>query len=165
VGSGPHFAALLLEKSAGIKMIHVPYKGSGANMQDLMGGHIEASFNAIQAIAPLASSGKIRMLALTGATRDSFAPDLPTLAELGMPGATVAIWYGLVGPANMPANVVERLRTDTVAVLNSPEAKQKFGAAGFQPNPLSGDAFEQFVMDDYKTMKSVAEAENLVVDD
>lgn len=165
VGSGPHFATLLLEKSAGIKMIHVPYKGSGANMNDLVGGHIEVSLNAIQAIAPLASSGKIRMLALTGPTRDPFAPDLPTVGELGMPDATVAIMYGLVGPAGMPPAVVERLRRDVVAVLNSPEAKQKFSAAGFQTSPLAGDEFEKFVMSEYRTMKIIAEAEKIVVED
>jgi len=165
VGSGPHFAALLLEKAAGLKMVHVPYKGSGPNIQDLMGGHIDLSLNAVQAIVPVVSSGKIRMLALTSPTRDPFAPDVPTMTEIGLPDATLAIMYGLVGPAGMPAAVTEKLRRDTVAVLNSPEAKAKFQAAGFQPSPLAGDEFEKFVMAEYRTMKAIAEAEKIVVDE
>ncbi len=138
VGSGPHLATLLLEKAGGIKLDHIPYRGSAASMNDLLGGHIEVSLNAVQAVAPLAAGGKIKMLAVTGPTRDAFAPELPTLAELGMPGATVAIWYGILGPANMPPAIVDRLRKDMMAVLTSPEAKQKFMAAGFQPDPAGG---------------------------
>ncbi len=105
------------------------------------------------------------MLAVTGPKRDAFAPDLPTLAELGMPGATVAIWYGILGPPNMPPAVVEKLRNDMMAVLNSPEAKEKFMAAGFQPDPLAGDAFEKFVMDEYRTWKNLGEAEKITLED
>lgn len=165
VGSGPHLATLLLEKAADIKLDHIPYRGSAASMNDLLGGHIEVSLNAVQAVAPLASGGKIKMLAVTGPKRDAFAPDLPTLAELGMPGATVAIWYGILGPPNMPPAVVEKLRNDMMAVLNSPEAKEKFMAAGFQPDPLAGDAFEKFVMDEYRTWKNLGEAEKITLED
>ncbi len=165
VGSGPHLATLLLEKAGGIKLDHIPYRGSAASMNDLLGGHIEVSLNAVQAVAPLAAGGKIKMLAVTGPTRDAFAPELPTLAELGMPGATVAIWYGILGPANMPPAIVDRLRKDMMAVLTSPEAKQKFMAAGFQPDPLAGDDFEKFVMDEYRTWNSLADAEKITIED
>jgi tripartite-type tricarboxylate transporter receptor subunit TctC len=111
------------------------------------------------------ASGKIKVLAVTGASRDPFMPDLPTLAELGMPDATIGIMYGIVGPAGMPRDVTDKLRRDIVDVLNSPEARQKFQAAGFQPSPLAGDEFEKFVMTEYRTMTGVAEAEKIVVDD
>lgn len=165
VGSGLHLATLLLEKAANIKMHHIPYKGSAASMNDLVGGHIEVSMNAVQAVAPLAPSGKIKLLATTGPRRDPMVPDLPTLAELGMPAATVAIFYGIVGPAGMPPAVVNRLREDTMAVLASAEAKQKFAQAGFELDPLAGNDFEKFVMDEYRTMKTLAETEKITIED
>jgi tripartite-type tricarboxylate transporter receptor subunit TctC len=165
VGSGLHLATLLLEKAAGIKMDHVPYKGSAASMNDLMGGHIEVSVNAVQAVAPLATGGKIKLLAITGPTRDPMVPNLPTLAELGMPAATVAIFYGIVGPPGMPPAIVNKLRQDTMAVLGSPEAKQKFAEAGFALDPLAGDDFEKFVLTEYRTMKTLAESEKISIED
>ena len=165
VGSGLHLATLLIEKAADIKMTHVPYKGSAASMNDLMGGHIEVSVNAVQAVAPLTSSGKIKLLAQTGPKRDPMTPDLPTLAELGMPSATVAIFYGIVGPANMPPAVVAKLRQDILQVLGTPEARQKFADAGFSLDPLGGDGFEKFVMDEYRQMKNLAETEKITVEE
>ena len=165
VGSGPHLATLLFEKQAGIKMVHVPYKGSGAAINDLVGGHIDLSFPAVQPIAPYAETGKVKLLAVTGDARDPLVPNTPTMKESGLPGATVVIWFGLLGPAGMPANVVDRLRRESVAALNSPEAKKKFKAAGFETDPLAGDDFEKFVMTEYRTMKAIAEAEKIVVED
>ncbi len=148
VGTGPHLATLLLEKLAGIKMTHVPYKGSGGAINDLLGGHIDLTLPAIQAIAPNAESGKVKVIAVTGRTRDPLMPNVPTMAQVGLPGATVVIWYGLLGPAGMPANVVDRLRKETVSALNSPEAKQRFKAAGFETLPLAGGEFEKIAVDE-----------------
>ena len=165
VGSGPHLATLLLEKQAGIKMLHVPYKGSGAAINDLIGGHIDLSLPAVQPIAPYAEAGKVKLLAVTGEARDPLVPNVPTMKESGLPGATVVIWFGLLGPAGMPANVVDRLRKDSVAALNSPEAKKKYKAAGFETDPLAGDEFEKFVGAEYKLWKELAASENIVLDE
>ena len=165
VGSGPHLATLLLEKQAGIKMLHVPYKGSGAAINDLIGGHIDLSLPAVQPIAPYAEAGKVKLLAVTGEARDPLVPNVPTMKESGLPGATVVIWFGLLGPAGMPANVVDRLRKDAVAALNSPEAKKKYKAAGFETDPLAGDDFEKFAGAEYKLWKELATSEHIVLDE
>jgi tripartite-type tricarboxylate transporter receptor subunit TctC len=165
IGSGPHLATLLFEREAGIKMLHVPYKGSGAAINDLLGGHIDLSLPAVQPIAPHAQAGKVKLLAVSGPMRDSLVPDVPTMKEVGLPGATVVIWFGLLGPAGMPPNVVERLRKESVAALNSPEAKQKFRAVGFEPDPLAGDEFEKFVATEYKLWKDLAASEGIVIEE
>ena len=165
VGSGPHLATLLFEKQAGIKMLHVPYKGSGPAINDLIGGHIDLSLPAVQPIAPHAEAGKVKLLAVTGEARDPLVPNVPTMKESGLPGATVVIWFGLLGPAGMPANVVDRLRKDSVAALNSPEAKKKYKAAGFETDPLAGDEFEKFAGAEYKVWKELAASENIVLEE
>lgn len=165
IGSGPHLATLLFEREAGIKMLHVPYKGSGAAINDLLGGHIDLSLPAVQPIAQHAQAGKVKLLAVTGTTRDPLVPDVPTMKEVGLPGATVVIWFGLLGPAGMPPRVVERLRKEAVAALSSPEAKQKFRAAGFEPDPLAGDEFEKFVAAEYKQWKDLAASEGIVIEE
>ena len=165
VGSGPHLATLLFEKQAGIKMLHVPYKGSGAAINDLLGGHIDLSLPAVQPIAPYAEAGKVKLLAVTGETRDPLVPNVPTMKEVGLPGATVVIMFGLLGPAGMPANVVDRLRKESVAALNSPEARKRFKAAGFETDPLAGDEFEKFVAAEYKLWKELAASEHIVLDE
>jgi tripartite-type tricarboxylate transporter receptor subunit TctC len=92
-------------------------------------------------------------------------PNVPTMAQVGLPAATVVIWYGLLGPAGMPANVVDRLRNETVAVLNSPVAKQRFKAAGFDTMPLAGNEFEKIAVDEYKLWKDIAAAEKIVLEE
>jgi len=164
VGSGPHLATLLLDREAGIEMTHVPYRGSGGAINDLISGNIDLTLPAPQAVAGMAQAGTVRVLAVTGAQRDPSMPDVPTLAECGLPGATVEIWYGLLGPAGMPPEVTEKLRREVVAALNSPEAKAKFGAAGFVPSPLAGDAFQKFVEAEAAMWKSVAAAAHVTVD-
>ena len=165
VGSGPHLATVLLEKLAGIKMLHVPYKGSGAAINDLLGGHIDLSLPAVQGIAPYAEARKVKLLAVTGVARDPLVPNVPTMTEVGLPGATVVIWFGLLGPARMPANVVDRLRKESVAALNSPDAKKRFKAAGFDTDPLAGDEFEKFVGAEYKLWKDLAASERITLDE
>ena len=146
-------------------MLHVPYKGSGAAINDLLGGHIDLSLPAVQPIAPYAEAGKVKLLAVTGEARDPLVPNVPTMKEAGLPGATVVIVFGLLGPAGMPANVVDRLRKESVAALNSPETKKKFKAAGFDTDPLAGDEFEKSVSAEYKLWRDLAASEHIVLDD
>ena len=105
------------------------------------------------------------MLAVTGETRDPLVPNVPTMKEVGLPGATVVIMFGLLGPAGMPANVVDRLRKESVAALNNPEARKRFKAAGFETDPLAGDEFEKFVGAEYKLWKDLAASEHIVLDE
>lgn len=165
VGSGPHMATLLFEKSAGVKMVHVPYRGSGPAVTDLLGGHIDLSFPAVPPLAPHAEAGKVKLLAVTGNARDPLVPNVPTMAEAGLPSATVVIWYGLLGPAGMPANLVDKLRRETVAALSTPEAQERYKKAGFGTLPLAGDAFQKVAVDEYKLWKDIAAAEKISIEE
>jgi tripartite-type tricarboxylate transporter receptor subunit TctC len=165
VGTGPHLATILLEKQAGIKLVHVPYKGTGGSINDLVGGHIDLALLAPQPIAPHAEGGKVKILANTGKTRDPLFPNAPTMTEVGVPGATVLIWYGILAPPGLPANVLDRLRKDTVAVLNSPEGQERYKKAGFALAPLEGTEFEKIVNEEAKLWKEIADAEKIVVEE
>jgi tripartite-type tricarboxylate transporter receptor subunit TctC len=163
VGTGPHLATILLEKHAGIKMTHVPYKGSGPAITDLAGGHIDLSLPAISGVLPHVASGKVKLLAVTSKERDPAIPNVPTTKEVGLPDVYVGIWYGILGPAGMPADVTARLRKDVMAVLKSDEAIKRYRAAGFELSPLSGAEFEKAVAEEAKVWKNLADSEKIVV--
>ncbi|MCO5091846.1 tripartite tricarboxylate transporter substrate binding protein [Bosea sp. (in: a-proteobacteria)] len=165
IGSGPHMAALLLAKQAGIKMVHVPYKGSGGAINDLLGGHLQMALPAVQAVAGHAGNAMVKVLAVTGPKRDPLLPDVPTIAEAGYPDAQMVIWYGLMGPPNLPANVLKTLQDKTVAALTSADGKERYKAAGFETDPLVGDDFKKFVEKEFETWKSLAAQENLSLPD
>jgi tripartite-type tricarboxylate transporter receptor subunit TctC len=103
-GTTPHFSGELFNKMAGINMRHVPYRGAGPAMVDLMGGNIEVMFDAITSAAPHIKAGKVRALAVTGEKRSPMFPDVPTVAEAGLPGYFIEGWLGMVAPANIPAD-------------------------------------------------------------
>jgi tripartite-type tricarboxylate transporter receptor subunit TctC len=165
IGTGPHLSTLLFEKHAGIKMAHVPYKGSGPAITDLAGGHIDLSLPALSGVMAHVASGKVKLLAVTSPTRDPAIPNVPTMKEVGLPDVTIGIWYGILGPAGMPADVTDRLRKEVVDALNSAEAKQRYKAAGFELSPLAGAEFEKAVATESKIWKDLAEAEKIVVTD
>jgi tripartite-type tricarboxylate transporter receptor subunit TctC len=165
VGGSTHLATLLFEKAAGIKMVHVPYKGVAASLQDLLGGHIELALVAPPTIAPHLGSDKVRIIGITAPARHPFLPNAPTMAELGVPKATVVPWYGVLGPAGLPANVTERLRREVAAVIASPEVQEKLTKAGWVPAPIIGDALEKFVVEEYRQWKEIADAEKIVVEE
>jgi tripartite-type tricarboxylate transporter receptor subunit TctC len=164
VGTAPHLAALLFSKSAGITMSHVPYRGAGGSMSDLFAGRIDLVFLAAPTIAAQASSDKVRLIAVTGAKRSPLFPEVPTMEEVGLPQATMVVWYGLLGPAGLPEDVLERLRRDSLDALNSPEIKERFHKAGFETTPLVGEEFKKFVLGDFEKWKKVADSTNLHLD-
>lgn len=164
IGTGPHLATLLMEQAAGIKMTVVPYQGSGAAINDLVGGFIDMDMPAVQAIAALDQAGKVRVVAVTGPERDPSLPDVPTMAEAGLPSATVSIWYGIMGPPGLPAAILAKLRTASLAALNDDAFKKKFEAAGFEPAPLVGDDFEKAVIKEYGMWKEIAAANHISLD-
>jgi tripartite-type tricarboxylate transporter receptor subunit TctC len=162
-GGSTHLATLLFEKQAGIKMVHVPYKGVAASLQDLLGGHIDLALVAPPTIKP--HLGKVRVIGITAPARHPFVPDAPTMAELGVPQATVVPWYGVMGPAGLPANVVERLRKDILAAVESADVQEKLKKAGWVPAPLFGAELQKFANDEYLQWKEIAEAEKIEVKD
>jgi tripartite-type tricarboxylate transporter receptor subunit TctC len=120
-GSGGHLAAELLDSMAGIKMLHVPYKGGGPALMDLIAGQVQVLFSTQLASWPHVQSGRIRALASSIAKRPASLPDLPTVAEAGVPGFDAGVWYGVLAPAGTPRDIVMRLNSEVVRVLNQPD--------------------------------------------
>jgi tripartite-type tricarboxylate transporter receptor subunit TctC len=165
VGSIAHIGFVLLENRAGIQMLHVPYKGMSAVVTDILGGHIEVALVTPQTISAHADSAKIRIIAVTGSRRSPIFPNLPTLKESGLPDVVVEVWFGVLGPANLPASVTARLQNEIAAVLKDPEVIAKLKSANFEPYFVPSEAFRKYVVDDYAQWKSVAQSEKIVIMD
>jgi tripartite-type tricarboxylate transporter receptor subunit TctC len=129
-GSTPHLAGELLKRMAGIEMTHVPYRGASPALNDLIPGRVDVYFGS-GALLGNVRSGQVRGLATTGAKRDPAAPDLPTIAEAGVPGYEVSTWHGLFAPAKTPAAIIAKINADTVAVLADPAIRAKLEQGGY----------------------------------
>jgi tripartite-type tricarboxylate transporter receptor subunit TctC len=143
-GTTPHLAGEMLKMTARIRMTHVPYKGGGPALGDLMGGQIQLMLENIPSTLPLAKSGKLRALGVTSLKRSPLVPDLPTLDEAGLKGYEIVGWNGLFIPAGTPRNIVDHLHALTVSALAQPEVKERLatlGAEGFGSSPEEFRAF------------------------
>jgi tripartite-type tricarboxylate transporter receptor subunit TctC len=141
VASVGHLTGELLNSLAGMKMTHVPYKGGGQAIIDLVGGHVQVMFSGFSAAMPHIKSGKARALAVTGARRSPALPDVATIAEQGFPGVEATAWYGVLAPTGTPKPVVVRLHGELVKVLKLPDVVQRLDALGFE---MVGSTPEQF---------------------
>jgi tripartite-type tricarboxylate transporter receptor subunit TctC len=144
IGSFQHLASELLRIQAGIEWLHVPYKGGGPAMMDLIAGQADASVGSLIQMLPHIRSGKLKALGTTGAKRSPVLPDVPTVAEAGVPGYEATNWWGFLAPAGTPPAIVERLHQEVVAVQASAETKRRFeseGAEALQMSPADFGAF------------------------
>jgi len=145
-GSIPHLTAEMFSQRAGIKMTHVPYKGAGPAMQDLLANQIPISFETSLATAlNNVASGRLKILALTGSQRSPAVPNVPTVAESGYPNFSAQGWFGLFGPANLPPNVVAALNKATTDALRDPEVIARFEKLGVRPDPQTPSDFTKFL--------------------
>jgi tripartite-type tricarboxylate transporter receptor subunit TctC len=135
VGAGAHLAAELFKYIAKIDVVHVPYKGTGPAITDLIGGHVAYQFGGVSVLMPFVGSGKLRALALSTAKRSAIAPDIPTIAESGLAGYAMSSWNSLVAPHGVPRQIIERLNAETVAVLNQPEIRERLRLQGVDADP------------------------------
>ncbi|HMH17316.1 MAG TPA: tripartite tricarboxylate transporter substrate binding protein [Burkholderiales bacterium] len=163
-GGPQHLAMELLKLDAHIDLVHVPYKGSGGALADLVGGHVQAMIVSLQTVAPYVQSGKLRMLAVMSAERSPAFADVPTLKELGLPDLEVETWYGMFAPAGTPAAVVAKLNADLNALLRQADvrgllAKQGLVAAGGTP-----ERFGEFVRRDLARWSRVVAAAGIKAD-
>jgi tripartite-type tricarboxylate transporter receptor subunit TctC len=163
-GGAPHLAGELFRKMAGVEMTHVPYKGLAPAVADLMGGQIQVLFVDVGIAMPQVREGKLRALAITSATRSAVAPELPTVAESGLPGYASGTWYGLFVPAGTPEAVVRRLTSDTPRALESAEVRERLVALGAEAAPMSGDAFRGFVQQESAKWAQLIREANIKVD-
>lgn len=141
IGSGPHLATEMFQQMAGIRLTHVPYKGTGPALTDLLGGQVDLMISVVVSSAPLVKAGKLRALAVTGAHRSAFAPDVPTIAESGVPGYEFNTWYGIEAPAGTPAPVVARINADVGRAMQAPEVRASLKELGMEPLSGTPEAF------------------------
>ena len=159
VGSPSHMSGELFKVMAKVDYVHVPYKGQALALVDLMGGHIQFLFPSIPAAVAHVRSGKVVALGVTTAQRATALPDVPTIAEGGMPGYEVSGWYGVVGPAGLPPTVVARLNKEINAMLLAPETRKQMANEGAEPRTGTPEAFgETMAKDLQKWAKVVAAA-------
>ncbi|WP_063584341.1 Bug family tripartite tricarboxylate transporter substrate binding protein [Achromobacter ruhlandii] len=143
-GSTQHIAAELFKDATGVQMTHIPYRGSGPAMVDLMGGQVQIAFETASSVIPHIKSGKVRALAVLSARRNPQLPDVPTMAEAGVSGVEMSAWYGIYMPSGTPAAVQQRVHDSVNAVLAMPETQTRLLAIGADINPMSQAQFAQF---------------------
>jgi tripartite-type tricarboxylate transporter receptor subunit TctC len=147
-GAASHLSAELFKSLAGVDMLHVPYKGTGQAVTDLLAGQIDLLFAPAQAVMPHVQAGKLKAFAVTSARRSKTLPDLPTVAEAGVPGYEAIGWFGLLAPAATPQPVIAKLSTDANAVLRDADVVQKMMGLGAEPSGNSPGEFAAFIRDD-----------------
>ncbi len=150
VGSPGHLATVLLETMAKVAFNHIPYKGGGPAMTDLVAGHVPVFTAVISTAVPMVQAGKARALAVTGSRRADALPDVPTVAEAGVPGYAASNWYGLLAPAKTPKAAIARFNKDVVAALNAPDVRQQLKERGIDAAPSSPEEFTRYVREEEK---------------
>src|SRR5712692_10446709 len=145
VGSPNQLALELFQTAAGIRMVHVPYKGSGQLIGDLLAGQVQLASMGLPVAMPHVQSGKLRAIAVTGAARSSLLPEVPTVGEAGLPGFEVTSWYGVFGPAGLPADIVVKLNSEIGSAVTAPDVKERLAALGAEPSVKAPDQFARYV--------------------
>jgi tripartite-type tricarboxylate transporter receptor subunit TctC len=149
-GSAQHLVSALFNSMAGIDMNHVPYKGSAPAMQDLLGGQVGVSFAGVPNVLAHVKAGRLRALAVSTPKRWSELPDVPTVAEAGVPGYEATLWLNISGPAGMPADIVQRLSTEIAKALQDPVVQNNFRAAGVDATSMGPQELTTFMRAEYE---------------
>jgi tripartite-type tricarboxylate transporter receptor subunit TctC len=149
-GSAQHLVGALFNSTAGVELNHVPYKGSGPAMQDLLSGQVKVSFAGVPNVISHVRAGKLRALGVTTQARHPDLPDVPTIAEAGVPGYEATLWLGLLAPAGTPPEIVQRLHAETLKALGDPELQPSFRAAGVEAAVLGPKEFGEFMRSEYE---------------
>ena len=164
VGTTPHLAAELWKSRTGIDAVHVPYKGIGASYTDMMSNKVQLAFSSIAGALPFTGDGRVIPLATTGAQRSAVYPDLPTVAEAGLPGYDVDLWLGLFGTAGTPPAVLEKLNAAIAKALQDNELKASFAKFGLTPRGMSLADSAAFTKSEYERWKKLIEQQHITLD-
>ncbi|WP_076998168.1 tripartite tricarboxylate transporter substrate binding protein [Variovorax sp. KK3] len=164
-GSLTHLTMELFKQETGTTIVHVPYRGIAPAINDLLGGQTQAMFPGLAAALPHLRSGRMRALAVTGKQRSPQLKDVPTMEEAGFKGFDAMQWYGSVGPAGMPADIVRRLNETQVAVLKSPDLAEKLAGEAVEPWPMTPEQFGQYIATDIARWTALAKARNIRLDE
>jgi tripartite-type tricarboxylate transporter receptor subunit TctC len=163
VGAASHLSGALFEKEAKIEMLHVPYKGTEPAVTDLLGGRIDMMFSPSTTVKALIAAGKLKALATTGAKRSKFFPDVPTVAESGVPGYESVGWFGLLAPAKTPKDIVEKLNSAVVAIMNTQDFKDRLAALGAEPQPQTPDEFGRYINADVAKWSALVKEQHIAL--
>lgn len=161
VGSASHLSGALFGQMAGVRILHVPYRGTGPAVNDLLGGQINMLFAPPQVVTQHIAVGKLRMIGTTGAERSSLFPDFPTLAATGLPKYSSVGWFGLFAPAKTPAAIVSKISADVATILALDDAKKRLVEVGAEPAPNAPDVFTTFVNEDIAKWLDLARKANI----
>ena len=163
-GSTQHIAAELFKDATGVQMTHIPYRGSGPAMVDLMGGQVQIAFETASSVIPHIKSGKVRALAVLSARRNAQLPDVPTMAEAGVPGVEMSAWYGIYMPSATPAAIQKRIHDDVNQILALPETQTRLLAIGADITPMSQEQFAQFHKTENQRYAGIIKKNNISVE-
>lgn len=156
-GATPHLSGELFKLMAGLDIKHVPYKGSAPAVTDLIGGQVDLMFEQIPGAMPFVQSGQLRALAMGSAKRVGAYPDIPTVAESGLPGFDMVAWFGVLAPANTPSEVIKRLNTEITQIMNSQEVKDKLVSIGAEPQASTTAEFTNTIATEIPKWRSLIE--------
>jgi tripartite-type tricarboxylate transporter receptor subunit TctC len=162
-GTLQHLGMEMLKRAAGIDLVHVPYKGSGPAITDVMAGHIDITFEAASGTLAHVRAGKLRAIAVAMPGRIGTLPDVPTFTEAGLPGFVVAGFTGLLAPANTPAGVIEKLNAAYTQALDAPAVRQRMADMGLEPRPTTPDAFRAFLQEQIPVNAAILKDAGLTV--
>ena len=164
-GASSHLAGVMFNQAAGTDFVHVPYKGTGPALNDLLGGQVSMTFTDVLTAQPHVKAGKLRALGVTTLTRSQALPDVPTIAEQGVPGFDVSVFFAIVGPAGMPRDVVAKINAAIVEVLKQPEVRQFLQAQGLEfASNTSPDALAAFIRSEVGKWRTVVQSSGAQVD-
>jgi tripartite-type tricarboxylate transporter receptor subunit TctC len=164
VGTPQHLATELFKSTAGIDLLHVPYKGSAGAITGLLSGDVAVMFNALHAVLPQVKAGKISAIAVGGPKRSRVAADIPTFAESGYPDFDVDFWYGLLAPAATPREIIAKLNQDITQILNTPEMRETLSSQGLEPVTGTPEQFGALIKDDLARWANVIKAAGITAE-
>ena len=163
-GTVQHLAGELFKLQAKVDMLHVPYKGSGQSIVELIGGHVHLDFDAVPPVINHVRQGKLRALAVTSAKRFSLLPDMPTVEESGVPGFDMSTWWGIVAPAAVSKDIINRLHTEMVKAIRQPDAKEKISGVGADIVGNTPEEFAAFIRTETEKYARIVKAANIKID-
>lgn len=163
-GSTQHIAAEVFKDAAGIQITHVPYKGSSAALVDLVSGQVQMSFDTMPSVIGQIKAGKLRALAVTSPQRNPQLPQVPTMAEAGLPSVEISAWYGIYMPTNTPKPVQQKVHDEVNKVIAMPETKTRLEAVGAELRPMSQPDFASFHLAEYKRFGDIIRKNNIKLD-
>jgi len=156
-----HFGGAMFSRLTGTQLVHVPYKGGAPALTDVMGGQVQIMFGSMPLTQPQIRASRVRALAVTGPRRTPRLPDLPTVAEAGVPGYELTTWWGLIAPAGVPSDIIGRLNSEIAAILRHPESAQRLDAEGAEPWVLTSEGFARVISTEIEKWVRIAREANV----